>query len=128
MSNQTILIVDDNANNLKLLQFFLSKRGFPIETAVDGYEARDKVRSLRPLLVLLDVQLPKLSGLDQVREIKADPELKQTIVIAVTSYAMNGDRERMLAAGFDGYISKPLQLQALEREINERLRAHRAAV
>ena len=122
---ETILVVDDNANNLKLLQIFLKKRGYPIETAVDGRDARAKIHALRPRLVLLDVQLPGINGLDLTREIKADPELREILIVAVTSYAMTGDRERMLEAGFDGYISKPLKLHALEHQIDELLRSRR---
>ena len=123
MATDLILVVDDNPNNLRLLELFLTKRGYPIATAADGREAREKIQALRPGLVLLDVQLPGINGVDLTREIKADPELSSTIIIAVTSYAMAGDRERMLAAGFDGYMSKPLRLQALERSINEHLQS-----
>ncbi len=122
-----ILIVDDNEMNLKLLRIFLHKRGYAVETARDGMEARTRIHALHPEVVLMDVQLPGINGVDLTREIKADARFESTIIIAVTSYAMSGDREKMLAAGFDAYISKPLNLYALEREICSLLAARQAS-
>lgn len=124
MKPKTILAVDDNALNLKLVRIFLQKRGYDVETASSGEEARVKIRALRPALVLMDIQLPEVDGLQLTREIKADPALRGTVVVAVTSYAMKGDREKALEAGCDGYISKPIDLALLFAEVQRHLAAH----
>lgn len=126
MGAETILIVDDNEMNLKLLRLFLRKRGYDVETAIDGAEARVKIRALKPLLVLMDLQLPEVDGLQLTRELKADPELCHTVVLAVTAYAMVGDKEKALEAGCDGYISKPVDLHLLLAEVQRHFAEVRA--
>ncbi|HUJ29621.1 MAG TPA: response regulator [Myxococcales bacterium] len=121
MAGETILIVDDNETNLRLLRMLLLRRGYDVHTAAGGEEARARVRAVRPAMVLMDLQLPEVDGLQLTREIKADPELRETIVVAVTSYAMKGDREKALAAGCDGYVTKPIDTRALPQEIAQRL-------
>lgn len=122
MPGELILIVDDNEMNLKLLQMLLVRRGYQVETASGGEEARARVRELRPRLVLMDVQLPEVDGLQLTREIKQDPELRHIPVVAVTSYAMKGDREKALAAGCDGYITKPIDTRAMRLEVERHLK------
>ena len=122
MPGESILIVDDNEMNLRLLQLLLKRRGYEVHTAADGAEARRRVRELRPPLVLMDVQLPGIDGLELTREIKTDPQLARTIVIAVTSYAMKGDRERALRAGCDDYVTKPIDTRALPDLVERHLR------
>lgn len=122
MPGELILIVDDNEMNLKLLQMLLVRRGYQVETASGGEEARARVRELRPRLVLMDVQLPEVDGLQLTREIKQDAELRHIPVVAVTSYAMKGDREKALAAGCDGYITKPIDTRAMRLEVERHLK------
>lgn len=122
MPGELILIVDDNEMNLKLLQMLLVRRGYKVETASGGNEARARVRELRPRLVLMDVQLPEVDGLQLTREIKQDAELRHIPVVAVTSYAMKGDREKALAAGCDGYITKPIDTRAMRLEVERHLK------
>lgn len=117
MAGEKILVVDDNEMNLMLLKALLERRGYDVHTASDGAEARAKIRALRPRMVLMDIQLPEVDGLQLTREIKSDPELTSIRVVAVTSYAMKGDREKALAAGCDGYITKPIDTRSLPREV-----------
>jgi CheY-like chemotaxis protein len=108
-----ILIVDDNPDNLKLLRFVLVKRGYDICTAVDAESALSALRTFRPLLILLDVQLPGMDGLELAARLKADPATRDILIVAVTAYAMQGDEERALAAGCDGYVAKPINTRTL---------------
>ncbi|MEP7119574.1 MAG: response regulator [Byssovorax sp.] len=113
MSGETILIVDDNPVNLKLLRITLAVAGYDVHTAVDAEQAISLLVSLRPRLILMDIQLPGMDGLELTRRLKADPVTRDAVVLAVTAYAMKGDEERALAAGCDGYVTKPLDTRAL---------------
>src|SRR2546428_9479331 len=128
MPGETILVVDDNEMNLMLLKTLLRRRGYDIRTAAGGAEARRQVRAVRPMLVLMDLQLPEVDGLQLTREIKADPELAPIRVVAVTSFAMKGDKEKALAAGCDGYITKPIDTRELPREVERQLLSYRLHV
>ena len=108
--SKTILIVEDDELNMKLLNDILQKQGYKIAKSTDGSDAVDLTRSEHPDLILLDIQLPGRSGLDIVRTLKADDDLKTIPVVAVTSYALKGDREKILGFGCDGYISKPISI------------------
>lgn len=121
MAGESVLIVDDNEMNLKLLRWLLQKNGYVVHTASDARSARDIVRAVRPRLVLMDIQLPDIDGLQLTREFKADPELKDIPVVAVTSYAMKGDREKSLDAGCDGYITKPIDTRQFPLEVEKYL-------
>jgi CheY-like chemotaxis protein len=118
----SILVVDDNEMNLKLLRWLLEKSGYQVHTACDAQTARASVRALHPRLVLMDIQLPDVDGLQLTREFKADPELRDIPVVAVTSYAMKGDKQKTLDAGCDGYITKPIDTRQFPLEIEEYLR------
>lgn len=122
MAGESILIVDDNEMNLKLLRWLLQKNGYVVHTASDARSARDSIRAVRPRLVLMDIQLPDVDGLHLTREFKADPELKDIPVVAVTSYAMKGDRQKSLDAGCDGYITKPIDTRQFPLEVEKYLR------
>jgi len=104
----TILIVEDNPLNLRLVRDILEYRGFAIETATNVQEASERIRAVRPDLVLLDIQIPGGGGERVLGEIRDNPSLARLPVIALTALAMEGDRERLLNAGFDGYLSKPI--------------------
>jgi CheY-like chemotaxis protein len=113
MSGERILIVDDNPMNLKLACVVMTSEGYVVETASNANETLAKVRSFRPLLILMDIQLPGMDGLELTRWIKADPASRNVVILALTAYAVKGDEERVRAAGCDGYIAKPIDTRAL---------------
>ena len=104
---QRILVVEDQDDLRAILRDFLRASGYDIVEAVDGGEGVAKARSQRPDLILMDIQLPVLDGYEATRQIKADPDLAGTPVIAVSSFAMKGDEEKARASGCDGYVTKP---------------------
>ncbi len=116
-----ILIVDDNAQNLKLARVALECEGFVVRTATNGEAAMEMVRTTRPRLILMDIQLPGLDGLEVTRRLKADVATRDIIVVAVTAYAMAGDREKAMNLGCDGYIVKPLDPILLPAQVGEYL-------
>ena len=125
MAGECILIVDDNEMNVKLLRWLLEKHGYVVQTASDAQTAREGIRAAHPQLVLMDIQLPDIDGLQLTREFKADPGLRSIPIVAVTSYAMKGDRQRAVAAGCDGYITKPIDTKQFPIEIQKYLRGER---
>lgn len=120
MAGELILIVEDNERNLKLLRDLLGAYGYRSLEARSAEEALVLARAEHPQLVLMDIQLPGMDGLAALRELRAEPETTSTLVIAVTAYAMNEDRDRLLSAGFDGYLEKPINV----RELPSYLRSH----
>ena len=108
MAGETILLVEDNAVNRRLAEFLLRSRGYRVREATTAQEAFDLLRGERPDLILMDVQLPTMDGLEATKKLKENPATRDIPVIAVTSYAMKGDRERALAAGCVDYLTKPL--------------------
>jgi CheY-like chemotaxis protein len=110
---ERILIVDDNLMNLKLVRVLLVAEGYSVRTAINAEEALLAVDSFKPRLILMDIQLPGMNGLELTRLLKAAPATRGAIIVAVTAYAMKGDEERALAAGYDGYLSKPIDTRAL---------------
>jgi CheY-like chemotaxis protein len=113
VAGEPILIVDDNPVNLKLARILLTSEGYQVRTAGSADEAFAAVREARPRLILMDIQLPDIDGLEATRRLKADPATRDIIVIALTAYAMKGDRDKALGAGCDGYVSKPIDTRAL---------------
>jgi two-component system cell cycle response regulator DivK len=105
---KTVLIVEDNELNMKLFRDLLEAHGYKTSGTSNGFEALDLVRKLRPDLILMDIQLPQVSGLDVTRWIKDDPELRSIPVVAVTAFAMKGDEERIREGGCEAYLSKPI--------------------
>lgn len=120
MARERILIVDDNAQNLKLARVILANEGYDVLTAADAEDALALLRTSTPKLILMDIQLPGMDGLQLTRQLKADPSTRSIAVIALTAYAMKGDEEKALAAGCDGYVSKPIDTERLP----EIVRAH----
>jgi CheY-like chemotaxis protein len=110
---KTILIVEDNAKNRVLLRDILRFHGYETIEASDGNEGVIKAKEQKPDLVLMDIQLPGKDGFEALRELRSDPETAGLIIIALTSFAMKGDRERILASGFDDYIAKPFDTRKL---------------
>jgi len=117
-----ILIVEDNEESLYLAKFILEKEGYEVIEARDGPEALDKTSTETPDLILMDMQLPILDGYETTRRIKADERLTKIPVIALTAYAMKGDREKTREAGCDGYISKPIIPEEFIKTINSYLK------
>lgn len=107
---KTVLIVEDNELNMKLFRDLLEAHGYQTAGTSNGHEALDLVRTLRPDLVLMDIQLPQVSGLEVTRWIKDDPELRRIPVVAVTAFAMKGDEERIREGGCEAYLSKPISV------------------
>jgi CheY-like chemotaxis protein len=113
MEEQSILIVDDNTQNLKLARVVLANEGFDVHTASNAEDALQLLRTVTPRLILMDIQLPGMDGLELTRQLKADPATRAVCVIALTAYAMKGDDEKAFAAGCDGYITKPIDVERL---------------
>jgi CheY-like chemotaxis protein len=118
MASERILIVDDNPQNLKLIRVLLTGVGYEVATAVDAEDAQAQLVSFMPRLILMDIQLPGMDGLTLTRRLKDDPATRDILVVALTAYAMKGDEERARAAGCDGYISKPIDTEALPHLVN----------
>jgi len=114
---ERILVVEDNAVNRRLVGFLLRSRGYEVREATSAREAFELVAGERVDLVLMDVQLPELDGLEATRRLKADAATRDIPVVAVTSYAMKGDREKALAAGCCGYITKPIDQKTFVQEV-----------
>lgn len=114
-----IVVIEDNPANLELMMYLLSALGHQPASAVDGSDGLAVVRAVLPDLVLCDVQLPRVDGFEVARRMKADPRLAAIPLIAVTAFAMPGDRERALAAGFNGYISKPIMPERFLGQIGD---------
>ncbi|MDK9703064.1 MAG: response regulator [Sulfuritalea sp.] len=115
----SILIVEDNPANLKLATMLLVKAGHGVSQAVDGEAGVRLAQETRPDLVLLDIQMPGIDGLEAIRRLRSNPATAQLKIIAVTALAMKGDEERIRAAGCDGYIAKPFHY----REFLEQVKA-----
>ena len=118
---KTVMIVEDNELNMKLFNDLLESRGYATIQTRNGFEALDLARAHHPDLILMDIQLPEVSGLEVTKWLKEDEALADIPVIAVTAFAMKGDEERILQGGCEGYISKPISvshfLETIERYI-----------
>ena len=107
---QKILVVEDNELNLKLFCDLLRAHGYAAEPVRDGREAIERARNFAPDLIVMDIQMPHISGLELIEQLKQDDELKRTPIMAVTAYAAKGDEERIRDAGAEGYVSKPISV------------------
>lgn len=117
MGGESVLIVEDNEKNLKLVRDLLQLRGYHV---LEGRTAEEGLRLAAegaPSLVLMDIQLPDLDGVTALKRLRADPATAAIPVVALTAFAMKDDRERFLAAGFDGYLPKPLDIRALPDQV-----------
>jgi len=124
MKQSLILIIEDNVQNLYLMRFLLEKNGFEVLTAMDGREGIKLAKASRPDLILLDIQLPLLDGHAVARELRADPSLRSVPIVAVTSYAMPGDREECLESGATDYVEKPIDPETFVRRVCIHLPEH----
>jgi CheY-like chemotaxis protein len=126
MRKQTVLIIEDNEQNLYLMRFLLEKNGFTVMDARDGREGIRSACALPPDLILLDIQLPFMDGYAVAKELRSQELLTKTPIIAVTSYAMEGDREKAFDAGATDYIEKPINPDTFVRQVSAHLNVRRS--
>ena len=119
--NNRLLIIEDNEQNMYLMRFLLEKSGFTVIGAENGRKGIEMALQCKPLAILLDIQLPEMNGYEVAAELKKHRDLDEAPIIAVTSYAMVGDREQILAAGATGYIENPINPETFVAEIIEYL-------
>ncbi|CAH0351176.1 response regulator [Aquabacterium sp. CECT 9606] len=124
MNSPRVLIVDDNALNLELARVVLQAAGVAVDCAVDAHQAVDQITSFEPDLILMDIQMPGMDGLELMRRLKAAPPTQGIVVVAFTAYAMNGDQAKMREAGCDGYIAKPIDVATFTATVLSFLDAH----
>lgn len=118
---KTVLVIEDNEQNLYLVTFILTKNGYEVVQARDGREGIDLAGQFIPTLILLDIQLPVMDGYEVARALRRNPMLDDVPIVAVTSYAMVGDRELALEAGCSGYIEKPINPETFITDIENYL-------
>ena len=123
MGQRVILSAEDNEANQRIIRDLFTRKGYRVIEAVNGEEAVTMAKQEKPDLILMDVQLPRMDGYEATREIKADPELASIPILAVTSYALSGDRHKALAAGCADYVAKPFRPRELVAKVEELLGA-----
>jgi two-component system cell cycle response regulator DivK len=111
MPDKTILLVEDDFMNMRLAQHILEAEGYTVLGATSGWEALNQIKNSLPDLILMDVQLPDIDGMTLVRIIRAGETAKKTVILALTAYAMKGDKEKILKTGCNDYISKPINVE-----------------
>jgi two-component system cell cycle response regulator DivK len=119
MAGERVLIVEDNERNMKLFRDVLSAKGYATLEATSGEEAVELALAHAPELVLMDIRLPEIDGVEALRRLRSDERTSTIPVLALTAQAMHGDRERFLAAGFDGYVPKPVDITELVGLVSE---------
>ena len=116
--NQTrVLVVDDQDMFTEMAKFVLSAAGYQVETATDAAIALEKISAFLPDLILMDIQMPVMDGMELTRQLRADPATRHIVIVAFTAYALKGDALKLQAAGFDGYIAKPVDVMTLGAEV-----------
>lgn len=118
---EKILIVEDNPQNMRLIEMVLRAKDYTLLKATDGEEALAMAMRERPDLIIMDIQLPKMNGLEVTRKLRETPAFNHTPIIGLTAYAMKGDRERVIESGCDAYLSKPINTRELPKVIAEML-------
>ena len=121
MAGKNILLVEDNAVNRRLAGFLLRSQGYEVREATTATEAFEMLKGDQPDLIVMDIQLPGMDGLEVTKKLKEQPATADIPIIAVTSYAMKGDREKALAAGCAGYVTKPIDKKIFIEEVAARL-------
>jgi CheY-like chemotaxis protein len=119
--NGKILVIEDNEQNLYLIRYILEDSGYEVYSAQDGKKGIETAVALLPDLILLDIQLPTMDGYAVARQLRQNPDLADTPIIAVTSYAMPGDREKAIGAGCSGYIEKPIDPDTFSSQVEQHL-------
>lgn len=127
MSKNDILIVDDNPLNLELIYCLLNNQGYNVFKALNAKEARDILTNVHPDVILMDLQLPETDGFELTRQLKSNPAFEHIPIIAVTAYAMSGDKAKALAAGCDDYITKPINTRLLPGIVAKYIEQHNHA-
>ncbi len=122
MTGIPVLVVEDNETNLRLIRYLLSSKGYEARSAVNATEAMEVLKEFHPRLILMDMQLPGTDGYELTRRLKAAPETKDIVIVALTAFAMKGDEEKAREAGCDGYLTKPLDTRAFAATLDEYLR------
>jgi two-component system cell cycle response regulator DivK len=117
--NKKLLLIEDNEQNIYLIKFLLEKNGIHVDVAKSGGDGIKKALSIKPDMILLDIQLPDIDGYSIARELKKHNELSNIPIIAVTSYALSGDREKAIEAGCTGYLEKPINPDTFIDEIKK---------
>ena len=112
-----VVVIDDEEDNLTVIKVILTEYGANVHTAADGEDGLGLIRSVRPKFVICDVSMPGLDGWSVIHEVKLDPSLKDIPVIALTAHAMAGDRQRVMAAGFDNYLTKPINVDTFIHDV-----------
>ncbi len=125
MLREKVMLVEDNPQNMKLLEMLLRSKNYILLKACDGEAALDMATREQPDLIVMDMQLPGMSGLEVTKQLRQMPVFRKTPIIALTAYAMRGDRERFLEAGCDAYLSKPISTRELPGIIDQMLQAHK---
>lgn len=128
MTPRKILIVEDNDDSRELVVKVLKNKGYLMVEASDGEEALEKVTAEKPDLILLDISLPKLDGYEVAKRLKAQEEFSDIPIVAFTAHAMKGDREKVIGAGFEGYISKPVNIRELPDQVKSFIRGKRESI
>jgi CheY-like chemotaxis protein len=118
MTQPTVLVIEDNALNRKLVRVLLSQEPFSLLFAETAEEGLELAREISPDLILMDVRLPGIDGLEATRRIRSDEQLRDTTVVAFTAHAMRGDREKAFSAGCDGYITKPIDTRNFAEQVH----------
>ena len=116
-----MLIVEDNLQNMRMMEMVLQAGGYALFEAFDGHSALEMAVSKRPDLIIMDIQLPVMSGVEVTRRLREMPEFKNVPIVAMTAYAMKGDRERFMADGFNAYVSKPINTRELPKLVAQML-------
>ena len=125
MANETILIVEDSTLNRKLVEAVLRPHGYHLLVAIDGEEGIEIATREQPDLILMDLQLPKVSGYDATQTLKSQPETTHIPIVALTAHAMADERERAMEIGCDGYITKPIDTRAFPGQVRQHLDSRR---
>src|SRR5579859_3488886 len=115
IANWNVLLVDDEPDNLEVARKVLSFYGAQTYSAMDGIEGLKMLETICPTVILLDLSMPQMDGYEMVRRVRESPDHKDLTVIALTAHAMSGDREKVMMAGFDGYIAKPFRIDSFIR-------------
>lgn len=117
MTAHRMMIIDDNHMNLELVSYMLEANGFSVKVESGAATALNSIPEFRPDLILMDIQLPDMDGLELTRRLKADSATANIVIVAFTAYAMKGDEAKMLASGCDGYISKPINVSTFISQV-----------
>jgi len=116
-----VLLIEDNSQNRYLATFLLEKKGYQVVPALDGLMGIELAAKIQPRVILLDIQLPQMDGYEVAQALRKNPQLNHVPIIAVTSFAMLGDREKALTAGCDGYLEKPIDPETFVADIERHL-------